>query len=64
MRSAQADRIVVLSGPAGKSHDGTRLARGNAEWSYPDPHPASSAGVGKDDSGYAAFDKQQVTVAG
>jgi uncharacterized protein (DUF427 family) len=36
----------------------------DAAWSYPDPYPASFDRVGKDYSGYVAFDKQQVTVAG
>ena len=36
----------------------------DAAWSYPDPYPASFDRVGKDYSGYVAFDKQQVTIAG
>ena len=39
------------------------LAHHDAAWSYPDPYPASFARVGKDYSGYVAFDKRQVTVA-
>jgi uncharacterized protein (DUF427 family) len=35
----------------------------DAAWSYPDPYPASFDRVGKDYSGYIAFDKQQVTIA-
>jgi len=35
----------------------------DAAWSYPDPYPASFDRVGKDYSGYVAFDKQQVTIA-
>lgn len=35
----------------------------DAAWSYPNPYPASSDRVGKDYSGYIAFDKQQVTIA-
>lgn len=34
----------------------------DAAWSYPDPYPASFARVGRDFSGYVAFDKAQVTV--
>jgi hypothetical protein len=34
----------------------------DAAWSYPDPYPASFDRVGKNYSGYVAFDKQQVTV--
>jgi uncharacterized protein (DUF427 family) len=36
----------------------------DAAWSYPDPYPSSFDRVGKDYSGYVAFDKRQVTVAG
>jgi uncharacterized protein (DUF427 family) len=35
----------------------------DAAWSYPDPYPTSFDRVGKDYSGYIAFDKQQVTIA-
>jgi uncharacterized protein (DUF427 family) len=35
----------------------------DAAWSYPDPYPASFDRVGKDYSGYIAFDKHQVTMA-
>ena len=35
----------------------------DAAWSYPNPYPASFGRVGKDYSGYVAFDKNQVTVA-
>jgi uncharacterized protein (DUF427 family) len=35
----------------------------DAAWSYPDPYPSSFDRVGKDYSGYVAFDKQQVTIA-
>jgi uncharacterized protein (DUF427 family) len=34
----------------------------DAAWSYPVPYPASFDRVGKDYSGYVAFDKQQVTI--
>jgi uncharacterized protein (DUF427 family) len=34
----------------------------DAAWSYPDPYPASFDRVGKDYSGYIAFDKRQVTI--
>ncbi len=34
----------------------------DAAWSYPDPYPASFDRVGRDYSGYVAFDKQQVTI--
>ena len=34
----------------------------DAAWSYPDPYPTSFKRVGKDYSGYIAFDKRQVTV--
>jgi hypothetical protein len=37
--------------------NGLRLLR------YPDPYPASFDRVGKDYSGYVAFDKQQVSIA-
>lgn len=33
----------------------------DAAWSYPDPYPASFDRVGKDYSGYVAFDKAQAT---
>lgn len=33
----------------------------DAAWSYPDPYPASFDRVGRDYSGYFAFDKSQVT---
>jgi uncharacterized protein (DUF427 family) len=36
----------------------------DAAWSYPTPYPASFDRVGQDYSGYVAFDKSQVTVAG
>jgi uncharacterized protein (DUF427 family) len=35
----------------------------DAAWSYPEPYPASFDRVGKDYSGYVAFDKQQVSIA-
>jgi uncharacterized protein (DUF427 family) len=35
----------------------------DAAWSYQDPYPASFDRVGKDYSGYVAFDKKQVTIA-
>ncbi len=35
----------------------------DAAWSYPDPYPASFDRVGKDYTGYVAFDKNQVTIA-
>jgi uncharacterized protein (DUF427 family) len=35
----------------------------DAAWSYPDPYPSSFDRVGKDYSGYIAFDKQQVKIA-
>lgn len=35
----------------------------DAAWSYPDPYPASFDRVGRDYSGYVAFDKQQVSIA-
>jgi uncharacterized protein (DUF427 family) len=35
----------------------------DAAWSYPEPYPTSFDRVGKDYSGYVAFDKRQVTVA-
>ncbi|SEG94125.1 Uncharacterized conserved protein, DUF427 family [Actinacidiphila yanglinensis] len=34
----------------------------DAAWSYPDPHPASFERVGRDYSGYVAFDTAQVTL--
>ena len=34
----------------------------DAAWSYPDPYPASFDRVGRDYSGYIAFDKVQVTL--
>jgi uncharacterized protein (DUF427 family) len=36
----------------------------DAAWSYPEPYPASFDRVGKDYSGYIAFDKQQATISG
>ena len=38
--------------------------RHDAAWSYPDPYPASFARVGKNYSGYVAFDKKQVDIGG
>jgi uncharacterized protein (DUF427 family) len=35
----------------------------DAAWSYPQPYPASFDRVGRDYSGYVAFDKAQVTIA-
>ena len=35
----------------------------DAAWSYPEPYPSSFDRVGKDYTGYVAFDKQQVTIA-
>ncbi|HET9073724.1 MAG TPA: DUF427 domain-containing protein [Solirubrobacteraceae bacterium] len=35
----------------------------DAAWSYPQPYEASFTRVGKDYSGYVAFDKRQVTLA-
>ena len=35
----------------------------DAAWSYPDPYPASFDRVGRDYSGYVAFDKKQVSIA-
>lgn len=35
----------------------------DAAWSYPKPYPASFDRVGRDYSGYVAFDKAQVTIA-
>ena len=64
MRSAQADRTVACPGLPGSRTTGTGLAGEAAARSYPDPHPASFARVGKDYSGYVAFGKEQVTVAG
>ena len=37
-------------------------AHHDAAWSYPTPYPSSFDRVGKDYSGYIAFDKQQVTI--
>jgi uncharacterized protein (DUF427 family) len=37
--------------------------RHDAAWSYPRPYPSSFDRVGKDYSGYVAFDKRQVTVS-
>ncbi len=37
-------------------------AHHDAAWSYPHPYPASFDRVGKDYSGYVAFDKRQVNV--
>ena len=34
----------------------------DAAWSYPDPYPASFDRVGRDYSGYLAFDKSQVMI--
>jgi uncharacterized protein (DUF427 family) len=34
----------------------------DAAWSYPTPYPASFDRVGKDYSGYVAFDKKQVSI--
>jgi uncharacterized protein (DUF427 family) len=34
----------------------------DAGWSYPNPYPDSFDRVGRDYSGYVAFDKQQVTI--
>ncbi len=34
----------------------------DAAWSYPAPYPSSFDKVGRDYSGYVAFDKQQVTI--
>jgi len=34
----------------------------DAAWSYPTPYPASFDRVGRDYSGYVAFDKAQVTI--
>jgi uncharacterized protein (DUF427 family) len=36
--------------------------RHDAAWSYPDPYPSSFDRVGRDYSGYVAFDKRQVTI--
>jgi len=36
--------------------------RHDAAWSYPKPYPASFDRVGRDYSGYVAFDKSQVTL--
>ncbi len=37
-------------------------AHHDAAWSYPTPYPASFDRVGRDYSGYVAFDKSQVTI--
>lgn len=37
-------------------------AHHDAAWSYPTPYPASFEKVGRDYSGYVAFDKAQVAV--
>lgn len=34
----------------------------DAAWSYPEPYPASFDVVGRDYSGYVAFDKRQATI--
>jgi uncharacterized protein (DUF427 family) len=34
----------------------------DAAWSYPDPYESSFERVGRDYSGYVAFDKQQVQI--
>jgi uncharacterized protein (DUF427 family) len=34
----------------------------DAAWSYPNPYPASFDRVGRDYTGYVAFDKAQVTI--
>lgn len=34
----------------------------DAAWSYPEPYPSSLDIVGRDYSGYVAFDKAQVTI--
>lgn len=34
----------------------------DAAWSYPEPYPASIETVGRDYSGYVAFDKAQATI--
>jgi uncharacterized protein (DUF427 family) len=34
----------------------------DAAWSYPNPYPSSFDRVGRDYSGYVAFDKEQVTI--
>lgn len=34
----------------------------DAAWSYPNPYPASFDRVGRDYSGYVAFDKTQVSI--
>ena len=39
-------------------------AHHDAAWSYPEPYPASFERVGKDYSGYVAFDKRQVSLTG
>ena len=38
-------------------------AHPDAAWSYPDPYPSSFDRVGKNYSGYIAFDKKQTTIA-
>jgi uncharacterized protein (DUF427 family) len=38
-------------------------AHHDAAWSYPEPYPSSFDRVGKDYSGYVAFDKEQVTIS-
>jgi uncharacterized protein (DUF427 family) len=35
----------------------------DAAWSYPVPYPSSFGRVGRDYSGYVAFDKKQVSIA-
>jgi uncharacterized protein (DUF427 family) len=35
----------------------------DAAWSYPEPYPASFERVGRDYSGYVAFDKAQVQIS-
>ncbi len=35
----------------------------DAAWSYPDPYPGSFDKVGRNYSGYVAFDKEQVVIA-
>ena len=35
----------------------------DAAWSYPDPYPSSFDRVGKDYTGYVAFDQRQVTIS-
>jgi uncharacterized protein (DUF427 family) len=43
------------------SVDGT--SHHDAAWSYPEPYPSSFERVGRDYSGYVAFDRRHVTVA-